>query len=359
MTAALGVNDDEIGVVIKRALDTPYVGGVTIQPVFGSGRSAGHRPDATGSPTPACSPGSRSRPPAQVTWRDLTALPCSHPHCCSVGYLLRDDSGTWQSLTALIGHDRLKQWLDLEPDLLANRIADDAIPAALRAVVKGSLLDLLSRAVVACRTRRWRRSGATSARTATSASAPWPRWRRRALPGQRKRLRRDAGRAGAARHRQAVHGHEHDDRGAAHPVLRARRHRQRRRPAATSARRSARCRPGRRCARSRISTAAGLPLLHVTRMSDPRQVSAAPRRLPRRAEPPFDPLRLCVFATVALLGWLLGPGRAARLRRCWRSSATRGPGAPGCCARSASWATPGCVLVYLGAPGGSPAALGI
>ena len=79
-----------------------------------------------------------------MTWRDLTALPCSHPHCCSVGYLLRDDSGTWQSLTSLIGHDRLKQWLDLEPDLLANRIADDAIPAAMKEVVKGSLLDLLS-----------------------------------------------------------------------------------------------------------------------------------------------------------------------------------------------------------------------
>ena len=44
MTAALGVNDDEIGFVIKRALDTPYVGGVTIQPVFGSGRSAGLDP---------------------------------------------------------------------------------------------------------------------------------------------------------------------------------------------------------------------------------------------------------------------------------------------------------------------------
>ncbi len=44
-----------------------------------------------------------------MTWRDLTALPCSHPHCCSVGYLLRDDSGQWRSLAALIGHDRLKR----------------------------------------------------------------------------------------------------------------------------------------------------------------------------------------------------------------------------------------------------------
>jgi len=44
-------------------------------------------------------------------------------------------------------------------------------------------------------------------------------------------------------------------------------------------------------------------------MSDPRQVQ--PPRLEdsvdHSTEPPFDPLRLCVFATVALLGWLLGP----------------------------------------------------
>ena len=56
MTAALGVNDDEIGKVIKRALGTPYVGGVTIQPVFGSGRSRRHRP-----PRPA-HPHRRARP---------------------------------------------------------------------------------------------------------------------------------------------------------------------------------------------------------------------------------------------------------------------------------------------------------
>ena len=143
MTAALGVNDDEIGVVVKRALDTPYVGGVTIQPVFGSGRNAGLDPMRRLTHT-----GVLARLEGQtagaVTWRDLTALPCSHPHCCSVGYLLRDDSGTWQSLTSLIGHDKLKEWLELEPETLANRIADDTIPATMRKVVKDSLLDLLS-----------------------------------------------------------------------------------------------------------------------------------------------------------------------------------------------------------------------
>jgi hypothetical protein len=143
MTAALGVNDDEIGKVVKRALDTPYVGGVTIQPVFGSGRTGAIDPLERLTHTGVLAR-LEEQTAGEVTWRDLTALPCSHPHCCSVGYLLRDDSGTWQSLTNLIGHDRLKQWLDLEPDLLANRIADDTIPAAMKQVVKNSLLDLLS-----------------------------------------------------------------------------------------------------------------------------------------------------------------------------------------------------------------------
>jgi hypothetical protein len=58
--------------------------------------------------------------------------------------MLKDDSGTWRSLTSLIGHDRLREWLDLEPELLANRIADDRIPDELRSVVKSSLMDLLS-----------------------------------------------------------------------------------------------------------------------------------------------------------------------------------------------------------------------
>jgi 7,8-dihydro-6-hydroxymethylpterin dimethyltransferase len=143
MTAALGANDGEIGAVVKRALDTPYVGGVSIQPQFGSGRSG-----AIDWSDRLTHTGVLARLGAQtgdlVTWRDLTALPCSHPHCCSVGYLLRDDSGQWRSLTSLIGHDRLLEFLDLAPDVIANRIADVELPSALRLVVKESLLGLLS-----------------------------------------------------------------------------------------------------------------------------------------------------------------------------------------------------------------------
>jgi hypothetical protein len=46
-------------------------------------------------------------------------------------------------------------------------------------------------------------------------------------------------------------------------------------------------------------------------MSDPRQVPTAHKVLGTAASPPaeapYDPLRLCVFATIALLAWLLGP----------------------------------------------------
>ena len=139
MTAALGVNDQEIGDVIRVALDTPYIGGVSVQPQFGSGRSAEIDPLDRLTHT-----GTLARLGPQtdglVTWRDLTALPCSHPHCCSVGYLIKDDAGQWRSLVGLIGHDRMKQHLGL----VANRIADDELPHELASAVRASLLDLLS-----------------------------------------------------------------------------------------------------------------------------------------------------------------------------------------------------------------------
>ena len=139
MTAALGVNDGEIGDVLQVALDTPYVGGVSIQPQFGSGRSGAIDPMDRLTHTGVLA---RLGPQTggRVTWRDLTALPCSHPHCCSVGYLIRDDAGEWRSLVSLVGEDRLMEHLDL----VSNRIADREIPRQVRAAVKESLLGLLS-----------------------------------------------------------------------------------------------------------------------------------------------------------------------------------------------------------------------
>lgn len=143
MTAALGVNDGDIGAVVLKALDTPFVGGVAIQPVFGSGRGQGIDPLNRLTHTGVLA---RLGPQTGdvVQWHDLTALPCSHPHCSSVGYLLRDDAGVWRSLTALVGHDELLRWLELDPERLANRVADRDLPQQLRTLVRDSFLDLLS-----------------------------------------------------------------------------------------------------------------------------------------------------------------------------------------------------------------------
>ena len=139
MTASLGVNDDEIGEVIQYMLDTPFVGGVSIQPQFTSGRSLTLDPSARlthGGVLARLGPQTNGL----VTWRDLTALPCSHPHCCSIGFMLRTDSGEWRSLVGLIGEETLKEHLDL----VANRICDAQITKQLRGLVKEALLGLFS-----------------------------------------------------------------------------------------------------------------------------------------------------------------------------------------------------------------------
>ena len=143
MTAALDVNDDEIGAVVKRALDTPYVGGVTIQPVFASGRSGGIDPLRRLTHTGVL---------ARLEGADRWSRDVARSHRAAVlapALLLGGLPAARRHRDVEVAHrpDRPRQaraWLDLEPDVLANRIADDAIPSRLRAVVKDSLLDLLS-----------------------------------------------------------------------------------------------------------------------------------------------------------------------------------------------------------------------
>jgi uncharacterized radical SAM superfamily Fe-S cluster-containing enzyme len=139
MTASLGVNDDEIGDVIQLALNTPFVGGVSIQPQFDSGRSTRVNPVNRLTHTGVLA---RMGPQTNgvVTWRDLTALPCSHPHCCSIGYMLRTDDGQWRSLIGILGADNVRAHLGL----VANRITDAEMTAQLRQLVRESLLGMLS-----------------------------------------------------------------------------------------------------------------------------------------------------------------------------------------------------------------------
>ena len=150
MTAALGVNDDEIGAVVRRSIETPYIAGVSIQPMFGSGRSAEFDPMDRLTHTGVLA---RLGPQTDglVDWHDLTALPCSHPHCCSVGYLVRTDSGEWRSIVRIIGHDQMKEHLGL----MSNRIGDWQLAPQVRELVRQSLLGLLSNEASLAQPRVW------------------------------------------------------------------------------------------------------------------------------------------------------------------------------------------------------------
>jgi uncharacterized radical SAM superfamily Fe-S cluster-containing enzyme len=126
-TVAEGVNDGEVGAVVDVALATDHVGGVTFQPAFASGRTARVDPLRRLTTT-----GLLRRLGDQMGGRlgpaDFVALPCSHPDCTALTYLLRRDDGTWASLPSLVGAERLRTNLSL----VGNRIvADDASVGAL------------------------------------------------------------------------------------------------------------------------------------------------------------------------------------------------------------------------------------
>jgi uncharacterized radical SAM superfamily Fe-S cluster-containing enzyme len=147
MTVALGVNDNEIGDVIKVALDTPFVSGVSIQPQFGSGRS--NDIDELDRLTHT---GVLSRFEEQtnglLSWKDMTSLPCSHPHCCSVGYVFETDDGDWKSLVELVGEENLKKYLGLFSNTFANgelsKEIKSSISKAIPKKLTNALLNLLS-----------------------------------------------------------------------------------------------------------------------------------------------------------------------------------------------------------------------
>jgi len=139
MTVAKGINDAEIGDVLSLTLDTPYVGGVSFQPVFASGRGDFVDPvdRITGTGVlRRLEPQTRGR----FRWKDITALPCSHPHCAYVGFLFQLPFGRWRSLVSLAGEERLHANLGL----VANRVVDPGLDDALLALASTPFASLLS-----------------------------------------------------------------------------------------------------------------------------------------------------------------------------------------------------------------------
>lgn len=133
------VNADQVGEVVGTVLETPYVGGIAFQPIFGSGRAPDIDPMDRITTT-----GVLRRIEEQthgaIRARDLIALPCSHPDCCSIGYFLKGKSGNFRSLAELIGSDTLRQNLGL----VGNTIAFPETMAKLKAALTGVMSESMT-----------------------------------------------------------------------------------------------------------------------------------------------------------------------------------------------------------------------
>ncbi len=132
-TVAAGVNEDELGAIADLALRTDYVGGVMFQPIFGVGTVD---PMARVTTT-----GTIRRLGRQTAGRlgpdDFIGLPCSHPDCSALTYMVRMDDGGWRSIPSLVGLDAIREHLGL----VGNRlIPDDAMWTALTSLLSETML---------------------------------------------------------------------------------------------------------------------------------------------------------------------------------------------------------------------------
>lgn len=134
-TAARGVNEDELGDVLKLGLETQYCSGMMVQPVFGSGR--GSTIDGLDRLTPTGAIKKISDQSDGVLQPDdFIPLPCSHKDCCDIAYLIKDKSDEWQSVVRMVGRGRLKEQLHL----VSNTISFEGVSSAVKELVKSGAL---------------------------------------------------------------------------------------------------------------------------------------------------------------------------------------------------------------------------
>jgi uncharacterized radical SAM superfamily Fe-S cluster-containing enzyme len=131
-------NADQIGEVLDTAFSTPYVGGVMYQPLFALGRAPVVDPMDRVTTT-----GVLARIAEQSAYgvcaRDLIALPCSHPDCCSIGYFLRGARGGYVGLASALGEEALRGSLSVFGNQIAFGDALEQVRDALTSVMSETM----------------------------------------------------------------------------------------------------------------------------------------------------------------------------------------------------------------------------
>jgi 7,8-dihydro-6-hydroxymethylpterin dimethyltransferase len=130
MAVAAGVNDQEVGRVLEFAFETDYIGGVSYQPIFGSGRANVIDPMNRVTTTGVLKL-LEKQTGGSIIPHDFIALPCSHPDCCTISYFVKGDDGQMNSIPRLLGLERLKANLGLVGNRIAFPDANETIQAAL------------------------------------------------------------------------------------------------------------------------------------------------------------------------------------------------------------------------------------
>lgn len=120
-TVARNVNEHEIGPLLRLAIDTPQIRGITFQPATFSGRFA---PD--GDPTDRSTLADVIGQVANESGglfceEDFIPLPCANPNCCSVMYAQRPLSGPPEPLTRRLDYEA---HLDKVSDRMNFNLAD-------------------------------------------------------------------------------------------------------------------------------------------------------------------------------------------------------------------------------------------
>ena len=134
-TVQRGVNEEEIGDLVRIGLDTPHCAGLALQPVFGSGRTVSIDPRNRTTPTGLLAR-MKERTGGIIEGSDFIPLPCSHRDCCDIGYLIRTADGQWKPLLKLLGADELKKWIHL----VSNTISFDGVSQDVAAMLKSGAL---------------------------------------------------------------------------------------------------------------------------------------------------------------------------------------------------------------------------
>lgn len=123
-----GVNEHEIGKIVRFGLDHPAVRGINFQPAFHSGRHGGHDPMRRMT-NPDIIALIAEQTEGIFLKTDFVPVPCCFPTCNSVTYAYVDQSGTVTPLPRILNVD---DYLDY----ISNRVMPD-LGAELRRALEG------------------------------------------------------------------------------------------------------------------------------------------------------------------------------------------------------------------------------